>query len=206
MFHMFYGGTKWRKLESIGYAYSLDGYDFIKHSGNPVGPRENNPDASAFAEVHALWEPPFYYVYHTLRYISRGGEDLGVQVFATETPFRLAMPVVSIDSLGAGTCSELAACPPISLTRVSDVALTVECSYHADAKAGLKAHVRASCDGINCDTEDLCVFDVPLAAGQRVSKTVEMDAKVMYIKVILENPDEAQAVIDVKVTATLGSS
>ena len=70
VFHIFYGGTKWQKLESIGYAYSLDGYNFIKHSGNPIGPRENNPDASGFAEVHALWESPFYYVYHQLRYIS----------------------------------------------------------------------------------------------------------------------------------------
>jgi len=205
VFHIFYGGTKWSKLESIGYAYSLDGYDFIKHNGNPVAPRENNPDASAFAEVHALWEPPFYYVYHTLRYISKGGEDLGVQILATETPFRLAMPVISLDSLGAGASSEPAACPPIALARVSDAALTVECSYGADAKAGLKAHVIASSDGINYDTEDLYTFDIPAVSGQKVSKTVEMDAKVMFIKVIVENLDEEHDITDVKVTATLGS-
>ena len=206
VFHTFYGGTKWSKLESIGYAYSLDGYNFIKHSGNPVGPRENEPDVSAYAEVHALFQPPFYYVYHTLRYISRGGEDLGVQIFATEAPFRLAMPVLSMDFLDARRFSVLAACPPISFQRISDAALTVECTYHADAKAGLKAHVKASSDGINYDTEDLYTFDIPAAPGQRVSKTVEMDAKVMFIKVILENLDEAHDVTNVKVTATLGSS
>ena len=206
VFHIFYGGTKWSKLESIGYAYSLDGYNFIKHSGNPVAPRENNPDASAFAEVHALFQPPFYYVYHTLRYISKGGEDLGVQILTTETPFRLAMPVLSIDSLAAGTASELTACPPISLERISDLALTVACVYHSDAKAGLKAHVRASCDGINYDTEDLYTFDIPLAHGQRVSKTVELDAKIMFIKVIVENLDSSHDITDLKVTATLGHS
>jgi len=208
VFHIFYGGTKWQKLESIGYAYSLDGYNFIKHSSNPIGPRENNPDASGFAEVHALWESPFYYVYHTLRYISSETweEDLGVQIFATETQFRLAMPVLLMDSLGVGSSSELAKCPPISFQRISDAAITVECNYHADARAQLRVHVRASYDGINCDTEDLYVLDMPLAPGRKVSKTAGIDAKVMFIKVIVENMDEAHDVTDVKVTATIGAS
>ena len=206
VFHIFYGGTKWEKLESIGYAYSLDGYHFVKYSGNPVAPREKNPDASAFAEVHALWEPPFYYVYHTLRYISKGGEDLGVQILATETPFRLAMPVLSIDCLAAGAPIDLTACPPISLERTSDLALTVECAYHVDAKGGMKVHVRASCDGMNYDTEDLYAFDIPCVPGGRVSKTVELNSKVMFIKAVVENLDEERNITNVKVTATLGNS
>lgn len=207
VFHIFYGGTKWTKLESIGYAYSFDGYDFIKYPHNPVALRERNPDASAFAEVHALYEPPFIYLYHTLRYISRGPneEDIGVQILATSTPFRLTMPVLSSDSLAAGRSSELAVCPPISLEHISDIAFTIECTYHANAKKGLKAHLRASCDGINYDTEDLCAFDIPFAPGQRISKTVSLDARVMFIKVILENLDEAHDINNIKVTATLGS-
>jgi hypothetical protein len=205
VFHIFYGGTKWQKLESIGYAYSLDGIHFTKYSGNPVAPRENNADASAFAEVHTLWEPPFYYVYHTLRYISREGEDLGVQILATETPFRLAMPVLSMDSLAPGTASALAACPPISLARISDVALTVGCTYHANARAGLAVHIRASYDGIGYDTEDLDTFDIPPRPGQAVSKTMVLDGKAMYIKVLLENLDGDHAVSDVKVTVTIGA-
>ena len=205
VFHTFYGGTKWEKLESIGYAYSLDGYNFVKHSGNPVAPRENTPDASGFAEVYALWEPPFYYVYHTLRYISRPGEeDLGVQILATETPFRLAMPLFEIDSLAAGTSSNLAACPPISLARISDLAVTVECTYHAEAQQGLQVRVKASYDGIHYDTEDLCTFDVPCAPGQRVSKTATLDAKTMFAKVVMDNADPHQDAANVGVTATLG--
>jgi len=207
VFHIFYGGTKWEKLESIGYAYSLDGYNFIKYPHNPVALREKNPDTSAFAEVHALYEPPFVYLYHTLRYISRGPneEDIGVQILATCTPFRLTMPVLSIDSLAAGRSSELTVCPPISLEHISDVAFTIECIYHANAKKGLKAYIRASYDGIDYDTEDLRAFDVPFAPGQKVSKTVSLDAKVMFIKVIVENLDEAHDITNVKVTATLGS-
>ena len=73
VFHMFYSGSETHKIEDIGYAYSFDGINFIKHLSNPIGQREKNPDAAAFAEVQALWEPPFYYVYHTLRYRSHGG-------------------------------------------------------------------------------------------------------------------------------------
>ena len=206
VFHIFYGGAHLTALESVGYAYSFDGFSFTKYSNNPVAIRERNPDAAAFAEVKSVFEPPFIYLYHTLRYISKGGEDLGVQILATETPFRLAMPVLSIDSLCAGTSSELTACPPISLERISDLALTVECSYHADAKAGMKPHVLASCDGINYDTEDLCTFDIPEKPGQTVSKTVELDANVMFIKVIVENLDLSHDITNVKVTATLGNS
>jgi len=211
VFHIFYGGTKWRKLESIGYAYSLDGYNFIKHSQNPVAPRERNPDASAFAEVHALWEAPFYYVFHTIRYISKdhyskGGEHLGVQILATETPFRFAMPVLFIDSLAAGTSSELTDCPPISLERISDFSLTAECTYHANTTAGLRMHVKASYDGINYDTEDLYTIDTPFVPGQKVGKTVGLDAKVMFVKVIVENLALSHDVTNVKVTATLGHS
>ncbi len=207
VFHIFYGGTKWTKLESIGYAYSFDGYNFIKYPHNPVALREKNPDTSAFAEVHALYEPPFIYLYHTLRYISRGPdeEDLGVQILATETPFRLAMPALNIDHLDAGATSSLNSCPPISLEHISSLALTAECTYDAQAKAGMRIHLRASYNGINYDTGDLYTFDIPFVPGQKVSKTVGLDARVMFIKVILENLDEAHDITNVKVTATLGS-
>ena len=66
--------------------------------------------------------------------------------------------------------------------------------------------MRASCDGMNYDTEDLCAFDMPLAAGQAVSKTVEFSPKVMFVKVLAENLSAAHDISNVKVTATLGHS
>ena len=118
IFHWFYGGTKWTKLESIGYAYSFDGIHFTKYPGNPIGMRERNPDASAFAEVHALYEPPLVYAFHTLRYKSRKGEDLGVQIFATQTPLRLDMPVLDRDRLAPKTVTTLEDSPPLCLSSV----------------------------------------------------------------------------------------
>jgi len=222
VFHMFYGGTKWEKLETAGYACSLDGFHWMKHVDNPVAPRENNPDASAFAEVHALWEYPFYYVYHTLRYSSRAdfepwAEDIGVQILATDTPFRLSMPAVSLESLAPGQISDLnhplyesgrtarlSGCPPISLTAASSVSLTTECTCHEKAERSLRVHVKSSSDGIHFDTEDLCSFDIAPKAGERVRKTQGLQAEVMYIKVQVENLDKKQAVSDVRVTVTLG--
>jgi len=130
---------------------------------------------------------------------------LGVQVFATETPFRLAMPVLSIDSLASGESSELAACPPISLERVTKLSVEVAGTYHAEASRGMVIHVKASSDGIHFNTEDLAMLDLPLKPGQCVSATFPVDANAMFVKVVVENPDAAHEICDVQVKATLGS-
>ena len=223
IFHTFYGGTKWEKLESIGYACSLDGFNFVKHVDNPVAPRERNPDATGFAEVHAVYEKPFYYLFHTLRYQSRTGfetwaEDIGVQILATQTPFRLPLPALALSSLGAGEISALdnpltedgrtrsmTGCPPISLEAATSCSITVECAYAETATAGLRVHVLSSLDGIACDTEPYSTFDLPLRPGERMRATQSLDASVMFVRVQVENLDKKEAVGDVKVTAVVGA-
>ena len=68
----------------------------------------------------------------------------------------------------------------------------------------MRIHVLSSRDGINYDTVDFATLDIPLTPGKRVSKTTELSAKVMFIKIIVENMDRAHDVTDVNVTATLG--
>ena len=131
VFHFFYGGSPYppQSFESIGYAFSFDGYNWIEYSGNPVVPRERTPDASAFGEVQALIEPPYVYLYYTLRYNSRDfwkaprGEDLGINVLSIDPRFSLSMPILMMDSLGPRQSSRIQACPrrpydtaPISCT------------------------------------------------------------------------------------------
>ncbi|MBM4046958.1 MAG: hypothetical protein FJ279_17785, partial [Planctomycetes bacterium] len=163
VFHAFYGGAKEyvprrETRESIGYAYSFDGFNFIKYGGNPVAAREADPNMAAFAEVHTLFEPPFIYAYHTIRYVdpkavpfSKGRttvfEDLGVQVLVMQTPFSLPMPALVKDWLSAGVCTELSDSPAIALSNVSKASLTAECECASSAQAGLRVHVRSSPDG-----------------------------------------------------------
>jgi hypothetical protein len=193
VFHTFYGGTKWKKFESIGYAYSFDGKTFHKHPQNPVVMRERCPGISAFAEVHALFEPPLFYLYATQRYIKSLDESdstfeqehLGVNVLATSVPFRFDMPVMAIDGLGAGATTGLGACPPIGTENVNRFALTAECSYDAAAKAGLRVKVFPSYDGLHYDTEPMASFDNAFQAGQCCRKTVAVDPAVKFAKVAL---------------------
>ncbi len=204
VFHCFYGGVKWGKIESIGYAYSFDGYNFIKYSGNPVAPKENDPDTSAFAEVHAFYEPPFMYVYNTQRYYSRRGEFVGVQILVNQRPFGLRMPILNMESLEAGETTSLADSPPISLANITRLALTVECGYSENASKPIRVHVRSSYDGLNYDTVDLHTFTNAIEPGGKARKTIELAPKVQFIKVLVENLDEAESVSDVRITATLG--
>jgi hypothetical protein len=204
IFHTFYSGSERAKIESIGYAHSYDGFKFIKYNINPVVPVSKTPDASAYSEVQSLIEPPFIYLYHTLRYYSKEGEDLGIQVLSLSPHFRLPMPVLYIDSLSPTKASELEDCCPISLETASDLALTTECTYNSDANACLRLHVRTSTDGINYDNVDMYNFDLDFKAGQTIKKTVELSPKVKFVKVIAENRDDLQNISSVSVTATLG--
>ena len=126
VFHMFYGGTKTSKIESIGYAYSFDGFNWIKYGANPVVDLSRVPDGSGFAEVHAYIEGPYVYIYHTLRYFSKNPqdyrqwktEDLAVQVLTIDPQFKIAMPILRLDTLAPEQCSSLQECLPVGLESV----------------------------------------------------------------------------------------
>jgi hypothetical protein len=209
LFHLFYGGAKEYKprmktRESIGYASSRDGFHFTRHAANPVAPREAQPNAAAFSEVHTLLEPPFIYAFHTLRYLdpeqvprAKGRtsvlEDLGVQVLVTQRSFQLPMPVCTLDRLPAGGATELSDCPPICLRNVSRITLTAAC----EGAAALRVHVRASMDGILFDATDLMTFD---CHGR---KRVELKRRATFIKVRIENLDGKLSCRNIQVTALL---
>lgn len=216
LFHMFYGGAKRydpRMLtrESIGYAYSFDGYHFIKYAQNPVARREDDPNAAAFAEVHALFQPPFVYLYHTLRYIHSKNarfpnvEDLGVEVLATRKRFRLAMPVLELNTLNPGATTSLSQCPDINVENASTLAATVKCRYEPQAHAGLKIHVRSSDDGVHYDTSDLETFESSVQPDKESQTTHVILTNTRFIKLLIENQDSQHAVSGVHVVATLSA-
>lgn len=220
VFHMFYGGAKLYRpriatRESVGYAYSFDGINFTKYGRNPVATRNAEPNASAYAEVHSIIEPPFVYVYHTLRYCKPWRErfrkqfptveDLGVQVLAMQRPFSLEMPVGQVASVASGATwpASLANARSVALGSIARASLTAECTYGARATRGVRLHVRSSGDGLKYDTEDLHTFDLPCRPGKTCRKTFPLDPGVRFVKVFVENPDTSAPVSDVSITATL---
>jgi len=210
VYHMFYGGAKLHPTrlctkESIGYAFSLDGRHFVKHRDNPIVPRDRVPDAAAFAEVHSYVEHPFIYLFHTLRYVSRGtDEHLGVQVLATQRPFTLRMPLLARDHLDTSGATALADCPPMSCEHIRRIGLSIECAYAPQATGGLKLEVKSSVDGVNYDTEDVAIFGVPCHPGETVRQTFRLDPVGMHMKLVVENTDSACEVRNLRLFATLG--
>ena len=212
MFHMFYGGTKITgpRLESIGYAYSFNGFNWYKYGNNPVAERQANPNAAAFAEIHAIFELPYIYLYHTIRPELYEGkdpmdvEDLGVQVLVKKGPFSIDMPALVVDKLAAGAVSKLDDAPPICLSNISRLSLTAECEYSGKATKPVRVHVRASYDGMTYDTVDLYTLDNSLEPGRISRKTFQMESGVRFIKVIVENLDDKEPISNVKITASLG--
>ena len=220
VFHMFYGGAKIYRpriatRESIGYAYSTDGINFVKYCRNPVAARHAEPNASAYAEVHAIIEQPFIYLYHTLRYVKPWRprfekrfprvEDLGVQVLITKRPFSLDVPVGQLASLGGGKTApeSVKNARAIPLSNATRGAITVECTFGKKADAPLRLHVLSSPDGLKYDTDDLHTFDLPAKADKTCRKTFTFSADVRFIKVLVENRSKSEPVSNVKVTATL---
>jgi hypothetical protein len=241
VFHWLFGGTKNPKLESLGYAYSFDGFNWTKYGANPVVPLDRVPDASGFAEAHCYIEGPYIYVYHTLRYYTGEGtarglssyprlkakdqvlnshflshnydlygtgwvaEDLGIQILTIDPHYKITFPILMMDSLGPKQNSRLQDGLPIGLEAASTLAIATECTYDSAAKAGLRLHVRASDDGVHCDTVDLYTSDIDLQAGTTVKKTVETRPSVKFAKVFVENLDSSREVKSVKITATVGN-
>ena len=85
-FHIFYGGGNLKKnrlnvKESIGYAYSKDGYQFTKYKNNPIINRKMFKNIGALAEVHHLIQYPKIFLVYTYRYDnSNFEEDLGMSI------------------------------------------------------------------------------------------------------------------------------
>lgn len=212
MFHMFFSGGPFYGpgLESIGYAYSFDGFKWFKYGKNPVAARQANPNCAALAEAHAVIELPYIYLYHTIRPEIHEGkshpwvEDLGVQVLVTQRPFSIDMPALYLENLVGGATTKLDDAPPICLSNITRLSLTAECKYSKNAKKPIRVHVRASYDGMKYDTTDLYTLDNDLQPGQLSRKTFQLDSKVRFIMVMVENLDESESVSEVLITATLG--
>jgi hypothetical protein len=205
--HMFYGGAtilepRIKTRESVGYAYSADGIHFTKAARNPVVDLADVPNASAFAEVHAVHEPPFIFLYHTLRYEEawRPGddermpmiEDIGVQVLVTERPYRLEIPVLRLESLAPMGRSSLADSSVISLGSCESLVLNFEGSFARSARAGVRVELHGSRDGKEYLPEDVQAWNLEAIPGEVLRASLRPDALPSHAKVLILNLDGAR--------------
>lgn len=213
VFHMFQAGAKEyapriKTRESVGYAYSFDGFNFIEYGLNPIASHNANPNAASFSEPRVLIEFPYIYIYHTLRYKQENPpyanlEDIGVQVIATQTPFSLHMPVLVKEKLSPGETTILEESPPVCLGKIKGIAITAQCKYDKNGKKPIRIHVVSSTDGLIYDTADLYTFDNDFKPGQTARKTFELNTNVRFVKILVENPDVLQSVYELKISVTL---
>jgi hypothetical protein len=161
--------------------------------------------------VHSIFEPPFVYLYHTLRYLAPRTpadqkkfpmvENLGVQVLVMELPFELDMPVIHGATLGPGRTTDEADSPPISLHGVSSASATVECFRGEKAPRRIRMHVLESHDGRQWKTADELDAEPPAAGQSRRTFPLKLGAR--FVKVLASNPDPAAAVSNLSITVRL---
>lgn len=220
MFHLFYGGAKIqperiRTLESIGYAHSTDGRRFVKSPANPVAPREACPNVAAMSEVHAIIEPPFVFLYHTLRYKEPRTEadrkkfpvveDLGVEVLATTPRFRIDVPLVNRDKLDPKARTTLEDARPLCLSRIAHATLTMQCGFSAKATGGLRLDLHRSADGIRWNAADRHAVEIEPRRGEVVRRSFPLDVQTPFVKIVVENLDPSESVSRLKIAAELAN-
>ena len=119
---------------------------------------------------------------------------------------KTATEVLDEATIALGVTTVLADCAAIDLSGgVTTLVITIEATYNAAAIAGVKVYVRTSYDNTNYDTEDWDEWTAEFGAGTTIRQTKNYDTGPMYVKILVENLDLAQAVTNVKVIATVGA-
>lgn len=116
---------------------------------------------------------------------------------------KTATTVLDVASIAAGATTAIGDCANIDLSGgPRTLTVTVEATYNAAATAGITIHVRSSYDGTNWDTQDWDSWYADFSAGVTIRQTRDYDTAPMYLRVLIQNLDGAQAVTDVKIIAT----
>lgn len=114
--------------------------------------------------------------------------------------------ILTLANLAAGATSALANCASLDLrTGPVNLALTVVATYNALATLGLRVHARTSPDNINWDTEDWDVWTAGFTAGATIRETENYVTDPMYLRILIENLDPAQAITNISVIVSVGA-
>jgi len=113
--------------------------------------------------------------------------------------------ILSKNSIAPEEWTTLDDCMPVSLEEgITNLTVTVEGTYNADATSGLAVRVLSSYDGVNWDTQDLDTWDVDFGPGLTIRQTRSYPNIAAHtLKVAVGNLDNIQAVENVKAVCSL---
>jgi len=102
-------------------------------------------------------------------------------------------------SASADNTSEVLDC-----RNLSDIVLSVACTFNAGAGSGCRIDVLTSYDNVNWDTEAWASTGLAptFSAGDAVQNSSNIDVKPAYIKIKITNLDGGQAITLIEITAT----
>lgn len=218
LFHMFYGGAKTHptrlcSMESIGYAYSVDGTRFIKYSKNHVAHRENIAFGAAMAEVCHITEYPYIYLYHTLRYTKAWRDEdkekfpfvehIGVEILSVTEKFNVNYQAFSIKELAENELKFDTSKLPITVSPAKEFSLTVSCEFSKSALNPLKVYIFSGYDENNFDTKPLYTLIIDAAEDKKVQQTFYGKICTKFIKIAAENTNSNACIKDIKANIML---
>lgn len=144
-----------------------------------------------------------------LRDVLGGGFDISAAnplPVDTSPGLKTTQQILTIANLAAGATSLLAQCTSLDLrSGPASLALTVVATYNAAAVRGLRVHVRTSPDDANFDSEDWDAWDAGFTAGATLRETEVYHTDPMYLRVLVENLDGAQAITGIAVIVSVGA-
>ncbi len=188
-----FGDVGWAAPRWTGFLLTTDFINWVDLTWNPV------LNGKTPVEVLILdHDPDIIYA------LSSGYSGVWLHVLPRKEGSLVAIEMLSLTTLAAGTTSTLADCLKVSLDQIERLAITIESTYHASASAGTVVHVRSSNDGVNFVTADLYYSENDLVPGGVGRKTITIEPDVRFLKVLVENLD-ANPITNVKVTATIGN-
>ena len=132
-----------------------------------------------------------------------GGE--GIFLTALTGPGHIILQSMTLANLALGATSVIGDCNSLDLrTGPSSLSLTIVATYNAAAALGLRVHVRTSPDDANWDNEDWDVWTAGFTAGATLRETENYVTDPMFLRVLIENLDPAQAITNIAVIASVG--
>ena len=106
------------------------------------------------------------------------------------------LDVLSEDSIAA---LSTATSNSINLMDSAYLSITLRCTFDAAATGDAVAHIYASPDGTNWDTEEYTSFTVTCTPGATAQRTIPVEPDPKYVRVTVENEDAGKAITNVVV-------